>query len=92
MLPLAGIVRSTMAMTSGSAVTAMEQLVWRILIRRILSVSSHIDHHCLIAPCGDNLIEEKDYKNAVEWIQQQIESNTQYQTDDTRFWVDVTAI
>lgn len=32
------------------------------------------------------------YKTAVEWIQAQIDSNSKYQTDDTRFWVDVTAI
>lgn len=38
------------------------------------------------------LIGNIDYKNAVEWIQEQIESNDQYQTDDTRFWVDVPAI
>lgn len=32
-------------------------------------------------------MEIKDYKNAVEWIQQQIDSNDQYKWDDTRFWV-----
>lgn len=32
------------------------------------------------------------YKSAIEWIQQQIDSNEKYLTDDTRFWVDVTAI
>ncbi|KAI1290487.1 hypothetical protein F5Y03DRAFT_401260 [Xylaria venustula] len=32
------------------------------------------------------------YKNAVEWIQSQIDGNPIYKTDDTRFWVDVTAI
>ncbi|KAL2821840.1 hypothetical protein BDW59DRAFT_174045 [Aspergillus cavernicola] len=32
------------------------------------------------------------YKNAVYWIQQQIDSNSAYQSDDTRFWVDVNAI
>jgi hypothetical protein len=33
-----------------------------------------------------------DYKNAVFWIQKQIESKSKYKTDDTRFWVDVVAI
>ncbi|KAI8332464.1 hypothetical protein BC941DRAFT_462916 [Chlamydoabsidia padenii] len=33
-----------------------------------------------------------NYKNAVYWIQQQIESNPKYSTDDTRFWVNVQAI
>ncbi|KAH8694877.1 hypothetical protein BGW36DRAFT_428780 [Talaromyces proteolyticus] len=32
------------------------------------------------------------YKDAVAWIQQQIESDTKYQSDDTRFWVNVQAI
>ncbi|BCS21530.1 glycoside hydrolase family 134 protein [Aspergillus puulaauensis] len=32
------------------------------------------------------------YQSAIEWIQQQIDSNEQYLSDDTRFWVDVTAI
>lgn len=32
------------------------------------------------------------YKSAIEWIQQQIDSDEKYLTDDTRFWVDVTAI
>ncbi|KAL2835497.1 hypothetical protein BJY01DRAFT_238820 [Aspergillus pseudoustus] len=32
------------------------------------------------------------YKNAVYWIQQQIDSNSVYRSDDTRFWVDVNAI
>ncbi|EAW23603.1 glycoside hydrolase family 134 protein [Aspergillus fischeri NRRL 181] len=32
------------------------------------------------------------YKSAVQWIQQQIESDPKYQEDDTRFWVDVKAI
>ncbi|CRG88505.1 hypothetical protein PISL3812_05536 [Talaromyces islandicus] len=32
------------------------------------------------------------YKDAVAWIQQQIESDTKYQSDDTRFWVKVHAI
>ncbi|KAJ5585289.1 uncharacterized protein N7459_005089 [Penicillium hispanicum] len=34
----------------------------------------------------------KDYKDAVLWIQQQIESDKKYQSDDTRFWVNVQAI
>lgn len=33
-----------------------------------------------------------DYKNAVYWIQEQIDSSSTYQSDDTRFWVDVVAI
>ncbi|KAL4889997.1 hypothetical protein BDV59DRAFT_204803 [Aspergillus ambiguus] len=32
------------------------------------------------------------YKSAIQWIQQQIESDEKYQSDDTRFWVDVQAI
>ncbi|KAJ5942619.1 hypothetical protein N7516_002787 [Penicillium verrucosum] len=32
------------------------------------------------------------YIDAVAWIQQQIESDKKYQSDDTRFWVDVQAI
>ncbi|CRG90978.1 hypothetical protein PISL3812_08026 [Talaromyces islandicus] len=32
------------------------------------------------------------YKNAVEWIQQQIESKDEYKRDDTRFWVNIPAI
>ena len=32
------------------------------------------------------------YKNAVAWIQEQIESDKKYQSDDTRFWVKVQAI
>jgi hypothetical protein len=32
------------------------------------------------------------YKSAVEWIQGQIDSSSKYKSDDTRFWVDVTAI
>ncbi|KAJ5116931.1 hypothetical protein N7456_001279 [Penicillium angulare] len=32
------------------------------------------------------------YKDAVLWIQQQIESDEKYQSDDTRFWVKVQAI
>lgn len=33
-----------------------------------------------------------DYKSAVQWIQQQIDSKESYKTDDTRFWVSVVAI
>ncbi|KAL2839498.1 hypothetical protein BJY01DRAFT_219226 [Aspergillus pseudoustus] len=33
-----------------------------------------------------------NYKSAVYWIQEQIDSNSAYKTDDTRFWVDVVAI
>ncbi|KAJ5962238.1 hypothetical protein N7501_007179 [Penicillium viridicatum] len=32
------------------------------------------------------------YIDAVAWIQKQIESDEKYQSDDTRFWVDVQAI
>ncbi|KAJ5827297.1 hypothetical protein N7447_004060 [Penicillium robsamsonii] len=32
------------------------------------------------------------YIDAVAWIQAQIESDEKYQSDDTRFWVDVVAI
>ncbi|PLB43778.1 hypothetical protein P170DRAFT_441227 [Aspergillus steynii IBT 23096] len=32
------------------------------------------------------------YRSAIEWIQQQIDSQESYKSDDTRFWVDVTAI
>ncbi|KAL0635993.1 hypothetical protein Q9L58_005022 [Maublancomyces gigas] len=32
------------------------------------------------------------YKTAVLWIQTQLNSNSKYLTDDTRFWVDVVAI
>ncbi|KAL4784914.1 hypothetical protein BJX76DRAFT_326025 [Aspergillus varians] len=32
------------------------------------------------------------YKSAIEWIQEQIDSDSTYLTDDTRFWVDVTPI
>lgn len=34
----------------------------------------------------------KTYQTAVQWIQEQIDSDSKYQSDDTRFWVDVTAI
>ncbi|KAE8372930.1 hypothetical protein BDV26DRAFT_297427 [Aspergillus bertholletiae] len=33
-----------------------------------------------------------NYKSAVQWIQQQIDSNNNYKYDDTRFWVNVVAI
>ncbi|KAH6649058.1 hypothetical protein BKA67DRAFT_523023 [Truncatella angustata] len=33
-----------------------------------------------------------NYKEAVYWIQSQIQSSSSFLTDDTRFWVDVTAI
>ncbi|KAL2866227.1 glycoside hydrolase family 134 protein [Aspergillus lucknowensis] len=32
------------------------------------------------------------YKEAVYWIQEQIDNDPAYQSDDTRFWVDVTPI
>lgn len=32
------------------------------------------------------------YKESIQWIQSQIESDGAYLTDDTRFWVDVTPI
>jgi hypothetical protein len=32
------------------------------------------------------------YKSAIGWIQGQIDSNSKYRSDDTRFWVDVTPI
>lgn len=32
------------------------------------------------------------YKSSIQWIQSQIDSNSAYQSDDTRFWVDVTPI
>ncbi|KAJ5437263.1 hypothetical protein N7445_005807 [Penicillium cf. griseofulvum] len=34
----------------------------------------------------------KGYIDAIAWIQQQIESDEKYQSNDTRFWVDVQAI
>lgn len=34
----------------------------------------------------------RTYRSAVEWIREQIDSNEQYLSDDTRFWVDVTPI
>lgn len=33
-----------------------------------------------------------NYKNAIYWIKSQIDSNSRYRTDDTRFWVNVPAI
>lgn len=41
---------------------------------------------------ANQLIFSIGYKDAVLWIQQQIESDEKYQSDDTRFWVDVQAI
>ncbi|KAF8250986.1 hypothetical protein K440DRAFT_580147 [Wilcoxina mikolae CBS 423.85] len=32
------------------------------------------------------------YKEGVQWIQQQIDSDSRYLTDDTRFWVSIPAI
>ncbi|KAH8597457.1 hypothetical protein B0O99DRAFT_650849 [Bisporella sp. PMI_857] len=32
------------------------------------------------------------YKSAIQWIKSQIDSNSKYRTDDTRFWVDVQPI
>ncbi|KAJ5977445.1 hypothetical protein N7501_000787 [Penicillium viridicatum] len=32
------------------------------------------------------------YKSAIQWIQQQIDSNNDYKYDDTRIWVNVNAI
>ncbi|KAJ4132322.1 hypothetical protein NW754_015137 [Fusarium falciforme] len=34
----------------------------------------------------------KFYRESVEWIQSQIDSDAKYKSDDTRFWVDVTPI
>ncbi|CAI7568501.1 unnamed protein product [Penicillium crustosum] len=39
-----------------------------------------------------NTADINNYKNAVYWIQQQIDSNSAYKSDDTRFWVDITPI
>ncbi|KAL2130988.1 hypothetical protein VTI74DRAFT_5691 [Chaetomium olivicolor] len=33
-----------------------------------------------------------NYKSAVQWIESQINSDSKYKTDDTRFWVNVPAI
>lgn len=33
-----------------------------------------------------------NYKAAIQWIQQQIDTNSKYKSDDTRFWVNVPAI
>ncbi|KAE8352480.1 hypothetical protein BDV28DRAFT_148991 [Aspergillus coremiiformis] len=33
-----------------------------------------------------------NYKEAVKWIKSQIDSDPKYQSDDTRFWVEVVAI
>jgi len=32
------------------------------------------------------------YRHSVEWIKSQIDSDPKYESDDTRFWVDVTPI
>lgn len=32
------------------------------------------------------------YRDAVQWIKSQIESDKKYESDNTRFWVDVTPI
>ena len=34
----------------------------------------------------------KFYRDSVEWIKSQIDSDPKYESDDTRFWVDVTPI
>ncbi|KAF5656641.1 hypothetical protein FHETE_10897 [Fusarium heterosporum] len=34
----------------------------------------------------------KFYRESVEWIKSQIDSDSEYKADDTRFWVDVTPI
>ncbi|KAH7136913.1 hypothetical protein B0J13DRAFT_640600 [Dactylonectria estremocensis] len=39
-----------------------------------------------------NTADIKFYRESVEWIQSQIDSNSKYKSDDTRFWVDVTPI
>ncbi|KAF3046031.1 hypothetical protein E8E12_010494 [Didymella heteroderae] len=39
-----------------------------------------------------NTADINNYKSAIQWIQQQIDSNTKYRSDDTRFWVNVTPI
>jgi hypothetical protein len=33
-----------------------------------------------------------NYKNAINWIESQLASDTKYLSDDTRFWVSVPAI
>jgi hypothetical protein len=39
-----------------------------------------------------NTADIQNYKNAIQWIQSQIDSNSKYRSDDTRFWVNVTPI
>ncbi|KAK4125668.1 hypothetical protein N657DRAFT_274077 [Parathielavia appendiculata] len=39
-----------------------------------------------------NTADINNYKSAVQWIESQINSNSRYRTDDTRFWVNVPAI
>lgn len=39
-----------------------------------------------------NTADIQRYKSAIQWIQGQIDSNSVYRTDNTRFWVDVTPI
>lgn len=78
-------VRSTMGSTSGLLAIAMELLVCRIPTRRISIVR-------FSRPGGGTWLTGAAYKSAIQWIQQQIESDPKYQKDDTRFWVDVTAI
>jgi uncharacterized protein YegL len=46
----------------------------------------------VLASGGDTKLIGAAYKSAIQWIQQQIEKDPKYQKDDTRFWVDVTAI
>ncbi|KAF3045258.1 hypothetical protein E8E11_000597 [Didymella keratinophila] len=33
-----------------------------------------------------NTVNINTYKSAIQWVQQQIDSNTKYRSDDTRFW------
>jgi hypothetical protein len=55
--------------------------------------TTDINSTCFPLISGNELtLTAADYKNAVFWIQDQLESNTSYLTDDTRFWVDVVAI
>ncbi|KAB8279074.1 hypothetical protein BDV30DRAFT_232951 [Aspergillus minisclerotigenes] len=39
-----------------------------------------------------NTADIKRYRDAVQWIKSQIESDKKYESDNTRFWVDVTPI
>lgn len=87
-LPPDGTAKTTTGMTSGLLATATVLAAFRILIPRTFSVSLQIyGYNC---DCDVNPF--PDYKSAVEWIQQQIDSNNDYKYDDTRFWVDVVAI